>query len=673
MTKSRKNFIWNSFGLSLYVLVSFLLFIVVKLVNGVDIAGIFTYSFSICTLFFYISIFYNRSYQVSNSKYCFNEYFTIRCMTSLISFVLVILFSIISGFKFYKILMILLLMIFRTSDSISECFYGQFQADEKLYKVGVSYAIKSFFGMFAFIVCDILTKNVLLSLVLLDAVNVVTLLFYDFRNYYLDYREDTLFVFNNKLFNILKSSFPVFIFSFLCVYLMNCQKYIIVYYSSNEIQTIFSILIMPATILSLVGNYLIQPFLTRFIFFYKKNNYDEFNSLTKKLSVGLLIFGIIAVTISYFFGIPVLSLVYNIKLTNYRTDLIIIVSASIFIALSVIYSGILTVCNENKSQVYIYLLSSVVATIACLIFRCFGTVRGATLSYLISSILLYFLFLFIYIRIIKNLRKNILLNEHKYSMKHAFVVCAYKESKYLDDCVKSLKQQSVKSPIFISTSTPNRVIEKVAKKYNVKLLINKETKGHVNDFCFAYNSVDAKYVTLCHQDDVYLRDFGKLTIKKMDRSKKPIIAFTDYNELRNNIIVKKNKLLVIKRLINFPLIFFKKSKKIRLLTLSVGNAICSPTLTYCKDIVSVPIVETDFKSNIDWISYIDFARMKGEFIYINKQLLSRRIHEESLTTSVIANSIKQDEDLKIFRMFWPKPIANFLFKIYNKSEKSNKL
>ena len=259
----------------------------------------------------------------------------------------------------------------------------------------------------------------------------------------------------------------------------------------------------------------------------------------------------------------------------------------------------------------------------------------------------------------------------KENSNHTFVICAYKEVPYLEECVKSLLNQTIKSEIIISTSTPNDSIKKLAEKYNIRLAINNEPKGHIDDFCFAYGKAKTKYVTLCHQDDVYYEKFAEETIKKMEKAKKPIIAFTNYNELRNEKTIKNNKLLFVKRLINFPIRLFKKSKKIRLFTLSLGNAICAPTVTYNKEIVDKPIIESDFKADIDWYTWIELAKKEGKFIYINKQLLGRRIHEQSLTTNVIKNNIKSEEDYKIFCEFWPKPIAKKLVKIYETSEKSN--
>ena len=65
---ARKNFIWNIAGLTFNAFNAFLFLIVVKLVNGIDIAGVFTYSYALCSLFYFLSTYYNRTYQVSDIK-----------------------------------------------------------------------------------------------------------------------------------------------------------------------------------------------------------------------------------------------------------------------------------------------------------------------------------------------------------------------------------------------------------------------------------------------------------------------------------------------------------------------------------------------------------------------------------------------------------------------------
>ena len=57
---------------------------------------------------------------------------------------------------------------------------------------------------------------------------------------------------------------------------------------------------------------------------------------------------------------------------------------------------------------------------------------------------------------------------------HTFAVCAYKESPYLESCIKSLVNQKVKSNIIVCTSTPCEFIENMAKKYDLPYYVGKE-------------------------------------------------------------------------------------------------------------------------------------------------------------------------------------------------------
>lgn len=64
---------------------------------------------------------------------------------------------------------------------------------------------------------------------------------------------------------------------------------------------------------------------------------------------------------------------------------------------------------------------------------------------------------------------------------HTFAVCAYKESPYLEECIESLKGQSVRSNILIATSTPNEYIKNIAEKNNIPYFINEGEGGITQD------------------------------------------------------------------------------------------------------------------------------------------------------------------------------------------------
>lgn len=255
--------------------------------------------------------------------------------------------------------------------------------------------------------------------------------------------------------------------------------------------------------------------------------------------------------------------------------------------------------------------------------------------------------------------------------KHDFVICAYKESRYLEACVESLEQQTYPSRIVIATSTPNDHISDVAKRHHLDVIVNEGTQRGIGyDFDFALQSGDAPYVTVAHQDDTYEPDYAATVVAAMDQYPNGIIAFTDYHEEHDTGIVRTNRNLKIKRLLLFPLRFpiFQNSRFIKRRILSLGNPICCPAVTFRKERISNPLFANDFKSNIDWFAWEKLSRETGGFLYIHRDLMMHRVHEEATTTELIRENQRSKEDYAMFRQFWPDWICRRLIKLYAKSE-----
>lgn len=260
-------------------------------------------------------------------------------------------------------------------------------------------------------------------------------------------------------------------------------------------------------------------------------------------------------------------------------------------------------------------------------------------------------------------------------MDHTFVVCAYKENPYLEKCIQSVLNQTKKSNVLISTSTPNEYIKQIAGKYNLKLVINEGAGDEADNFNFAYSQAQSKYVTLCHQDDYYSIDYLKYIEKAEKRHKNTIIFFTDYFEDRSNHIIKVNFLLLIKRILLFPLRFdcFSKSIKLRSFILSLGNPICCPSVTYNKSVISSPGYEIAYRAVLDWKVWIRLSKYAGSFCYIAKPLVYHRIHDDSETSKTIQNNSRSKQELEVYQEMWPKWMASILKRIYGNAQKNNKL
>lgn len=258
---------------------------------------------------------------------------------------------------------------------------------------------------------------------------------------------------------------------------------------------------------------------------------------------------------------------------------------------------------------------------------------------------------------------------------HTFVVSAYKESPYLEECIRSLLDQTVPGEVVIATSTPNPYIAGIAAKYEIPLFEHEGGEGIAGDWNYALSCAGTSYATVAHQDDVYLPGYREKVIKALDKSKDPLIAFTKYAELRSGREVVSNRNLRIKNLLLFPLKarYFHGSRFIRRRILSMGSAICCPSVTVNLDKVELPLFENNMKSNIDWQAWEKLSRMKGSFVYVPDILMEHRIHEDSTTTKIIGQSSRKGEDIFMFRKFWPGWIANIIEHFYIKSEESNNL
>ena len=119
---------------------------------------------------------------------------------------------------------------------------------------------------------------------------------------------------------------------------------------------------------------------------------------------------------------------------------------------------------------------------------------------------------------------------------HCFVICAYKESEYLEACIQSLKKQSVPARIKMVTSTPNAHIQGLAEKYEIPLLVRTGESSLQADWNFAYDNADAEWMTIAHQDDLYNKHYLEELSKKILKYDDAILAYTDYIPVKHGQI-----------------------------------------------------------------------------------------------------------------------------------------
>ncbi|MBN1384721.1 MAG: glycosyltransferase family 2 protein [Elusimicrobia bacterium] len=264
----------------------------------------------------------------------------------------------------------------------------------------------------------------------------------------------------------------------------------------------------------------------------------------------------------------------------------------------------------------------------------------------------------------------------KENNRHTFIIVAYKKSPYLEECILSLQKQTIKSKIIISTSTPSPFLSKLAEKYHIPLIINNCADGIGSDWSFAYSNCTTKYLTLAHQDDLYLPKYTESCLCAADRQDSDnLITFTDYSELIKGRSVNSGLIFFIKKIILSVFLLKKSIKSLfgKKTILSFGNPISCPSVMYNKEHIGSFEFSKNFLCSLDWDTWLRLSSMDGSFIYVRKKLMVHRIHKDSEAFLQTKNKIRKAEDELIFKRLWPASIAKLFASMYYIASKSGRL
>lgn len=251
-------------------------------------------------------------------------------------------------------------------------------------------------------------------------------------------------------------------------------------------------------------------------------------------------------------------------------------------------------------------------------------------------------------------------------VRHAFVVPAYGHSPYLSECLASLQAQRQASPIIVCTSTPSDAVAEQAVRFNARYVVHGPNRGIGHDWNQALQCTDADWVTLAHQDDVYLPDFALETVAAIKRHPHARLLLTGYGEQIGDATRIGTLMLCIKRLL-LELGFLgreaidRTAAKQRLLRF--GCPIPCPAVTLRRP--SQPgFFREDLRLNLDWEGWLRLARADGQFVYLRRVLMLHRIHASSETSDGVRGGARAQEDRMMFEALWPKPIAGLLARVY---------
>ena len=404
MEKKANTFIWSSLGILLNSIYSVLIvfFLTNFTSDGVSLTGKFSYAFYLGSLFYTIGNYGGRILQISNDDYDDNEYFGLKIITNSLMLVMLFFFVFINRYDLKKILLIFIVISYRVVESFSEIYYGVMQKNDDLVHVGKSMSLKTVLAIALFILTYLLFNSLLISSLTFFLAFLLVYLFYDARlaSKYLKVKVKI----SKRTFKLLKFSFAIFLFSFLSLFAGNLIRYFVDLKLTDIDQGYFSIIIFPASILTLLAQFIIQPLLTDFVSLKKANNYQLYLKKTLAILGWLFGLGIIIALFMYLIGNDILGLIYNLNLDNYRFFSFLLVFAGILNGGVSILSNLLVILDKKNLQLIFYILPIIITIILFMISK--PSLNMMFILYFILMFLEFMIFFICYMFILLKMGKR---------------------------------------------------------------------------------------------------------------------------------------------------------------------------------------------------------------------------------------------------------------------------
>jgi O-antigen/teichoic acid export membrane protein len=405
--RNASKFIWNTIGMMCNAGTSFLLLIFVTRICGDTYAGIFALGFANAQLMLTIGRYGMRAYQATDIKEAipFPTYFLSRIITCISMLFISFFYILWSGYTVTKAIIVFSICIIKMSDAIEDVFHGLFQQRGRIDLAGKFLTYRNVITVLSFIVFLSVTKDLLITCIVTGVISIAACIWLNvptaksmapIRPVFYKRELKTLFI----------SCFPLFIGSFLALYINNVPRYMIDHYLTENIQAFFSILFMPAFVINLFSEFIFKPLLTDIAIKWEENRIGNFMKYIFRLLFGILIITVIVVTGGYFFGSEILSLVYGVDLLGYRKELILLLVSGGFSACVYLLFHVLTAMRKQFILLAGYTVTAVFITLLGPVFVKRYAMFGAAILCIIANLILVLIFSLMLISAVLKKRKE---------------------------------------------------------------------------------------------------------------------------------------------------------------------------------------------------------------------------------------------------------------------------
>ena len=205
--------------------------------------------------------------------------------------------------------------------------------------------------------------------------------------------------------------FPLFISSYMTMYIINAPKYAIDKVLDSEAQACFNYIFMPVFVIGLMSQFVYQPIIGKLSLMWHQKEIGKFYKLIMHQGIIIGILSALVLLGGYLLGIPVLSIVFHVELSNYKGHFVILLVGGIFLAYIYFFQMIMTVIRQQNLLTIGYCIIYFVFFIfGSTVVREFG-LMGISLFYMSALAVLAIAFFIMVIMKTKTYSKTVLKNK----------------------------------------------------------------------------------------------------------------------------------------------------------------------------------------------------------------------------------------------------------------------
>lgn len=401
----QRDLFWNTAGSLIYALSSMVLAFFVMRMAGAEEGGIFGFGFSTFgQQMFIVAYFGIRPVQITDvaERYSFAEYRRLRIVTCLFAavgaFCFLALLQAAGRYTLYKAAVIWLLALYKIADGFADVYESECQRAGKLYLGGRGLCFRTLLAMLALMAALLISGSLLLAAAAGVAAQILGLWLFNMHPLREQVPGGECLLQRprpGKASALCRETALLFVSVFLDFYVFSAAKYAIDARLGDAASGVFNILFMPTSVIYLVANFVIKPFMTQLAAAFEAGDRVGFCRIRNRLTALIAGLTLLALCGVLLLGRPVLFLleqvlgsVYSGKLTSERFAFLLIILGGGVYALANLYYYILVILRRQRAIFLVYALAALFALLLAggLVSR-FGMI-GAAACYLLLMLCL---------------------------------------------------------------------------------------------------------------------------------------------------------------------------------------------------------------------------------------------------------------------------------------------